>query len=343
MLLLFLSLRPRSAQRRPSQPTRCCAAEPLWEEEREQMEHLRYMAACAAQVDELKALARPPVGTLAAAAGHGGAEGAVAEGASDLWDEDVESQQHLQEMAALDASVTRLRGIASGSRAATAPLRAARSPTRHVGPAMALPPRSTASVLTRRSAVAAAAAAVAAAAAGRAAAASPDGGDGATEPPRGALDVVFEGYRRYLASPALQLERGGPYMSANPLSGDAEFSYPITGARQADGAPLLVFGFLATRGGGIFPDELPFNIFQKILRRVLPDGAIPDYPKGDYRRQFQDTWYGTNEKADLPFGLNANAEEEGLPEGAGPLQGELEASSGAAGGAASDQSESDAE
>ena len=43
----------------------------------------------------------------------------------------------------------------------------------------------------------------------------------------------------------------------------------------------------------------------------------------------------------LPFGLNANAEEEGLPEGAGPLalQGELEASSGAAGGAASDKPE----
>ena len=54
------------------------------------------------------------------------------------------------------------------------------------------------------------------------------------------------------------------------------------------------------------PDELPFNIFQKVLRAVPGlQLIVPDYADGDYRKQFQDNWYGTGTKADLPEWLRS--------------------------------------
>ena len=51
----------------------------------------------------------------------------------------------------------------------------------------------------------------------------------------------------------------------------------------------------------MLPDELPFNIFQKVLRAVpVVRAVVPDYADDDYRKQFQDNWYGTSTKADLP-------------------------------------------
>tara|TARA_B110001452_G_C15187944_1_gene412574 strand:- start:579 stop:848 length:270 start_codon:yes stop_codon:yes gene_type:complete len=69
---------------------------------------------------------------------------------------------------------------------------------------------------------------------------------------------------------------------------------------------LLLVGALVTRCGGLLPDELPFNIFQKVLRAVPGVKLlVPDYTDGDYRKQFQDTWYSTNTKADLPEWLRS--------------------------------------
>ena len=115
---------------------------------------------------------------------------------------------------------------------------------------------------------------------------------------------LSELYKKFIAAPAFKLERDGPYMKTNPVSGQEEFIYPIVNAEPSSSAPLLIFGAAATRLGGILPDELPFNIFQKILRRILPDGVVPDLADGDYRKRFQNTWYGTNKVIDLPFGLS---------------------------------------
>ena len=114
----------------------------------------------------------------------------------------------------------------------------------------------------------------------------------------------LDGYKNFIAGPGFKLERDGPYMKTNPVSGQEEFIYPIVNAEPLSSAPLLIFGAAATRLGGLLPDELPFNIFQKILRRVLPDGVIPDLADNDYRKRFQNTWYGTNKVIDLPWGLN---------------------------------------
>eukprot|EP00966_Prymnesium_polylepis_P086937 2012323-Prymnesium_polylepis.1 len=93
-------------------------------------------------------------------------------------------------------------------------------------------------------------------------------------------------------------------MITNPVTGATEFSYPIVEAKGTGSGPLLIFAAVATRCGGLLPDELPFNIGQKILRRVLPFDILPDLDDSDYRKQFQNTWYGTNEEVELPFGLS---------------------------------------
>jgi hypothetical protein len=100
-----------------------------------------------------------------------------------------------------------------------------------------------------------------------------------------------------LSKPGLEIE----YMETmDPDTG--KLRYPIKSVNLADplGGPLLIFGAAATRLGGILPDELPFNIVQKIVRGVLPYGWWFDLADDDFRKQYQDTWYGTDLKPNLP-------------------------------------------
>ena len=134
----------------------------------------------------------------------------------------------------------------------------------------------------RRSAAIAAVAAVTTAAAANAA------DDGVL----GAVQGVVESMGR----PALEIQYDGPYMDRDT----GTLRYPISGVEPADpvSTALLLLGAGATRFGGILPDEMPFNIVQKFLRGI----GIPifDLADDDFRKEFQDTWYGTNEQANLP-------------------------------------------
>ena len=99
----------------------------------------------------------------------------------------------------------------------------------------------------------------------------------------------------------IRLTYDAAIMDTDPITGLEFLRYPISGAEVVDpSGVLLIFGALATRCGGLLPDEMPFNIVQKIVRGVLPVGWWPDYADDDFRKQFQDTWYGTNEQAALP-------------------------------------------
>ncbi len=101
-----------------------------------------------------------------------------------------------------------------------------------------------------------------------------------------------------LGKPALDVKYDGPYMDRDT----GALRYPISGVEPADptSAFFLFLGAGATRCGGILPDEMPFNVVQKFIRGVLPYGWFPDLADDDYRKQFQDVWYGTNEEALLP-------------------------------------------
>ena len=111
--------------------------------------------------------------------------------------------------------------------------------------------------------------------------------------------AVIKGVVDSLGKPGLEITYDGPYMDRDT----GTFRYPVSeikaGADPLSSAALL-FGATATRCGGLLPDEMPFNIVQKIVRGVLPVGWWPDYADDDFRKQFQDTWYGTNEQAALP-------------------------------------------
>lgn len=143
------------------------------------------------------------------------------------------------------------------------------------------------SAVSRRAAVGAAATALAL---GGAHTATAD--DGA--PAFGAVKSAFDS----LSKPGIVVEYDGPYMDRDTGS----LRYPVKSVNIADpvGGPVLLLGVAATRLGGILPDEMPFNVFQKFLRGVLPYGWFPDLSDGDFRKQFQDTWYGTNDQAVLP-------------------------------------------
>ena len=107
----------------------CATDEPLWEEELEQREHLAQVAAAARRIERLKALACPTSAALAGARADGdepsaapptsaALAGAHADGdevAQDdvLWDEDVESFEMLQQMAAWDRRVAALKEAAA--------------------------------------------------------------------------------------------------------------------------------------------------------------------------------------------------------------------------------------
>ena len=81
---------------------------------------------------------------------------------------------------------------------------------------------------------------------------------------------------------------------------------PKVGDRDSRVAALLIFAFAATRGGGIFPDELPFNLVQKAVRAGLKPFGVGffELAENDERRQWQDKWYGQEEDVKLPFGMS---------------------------------------
>ena len=114
---------------------------------------------------------------------------------------------------------------------------------------------------------------------------------------------AIQGALESLGKPGIEVEYGGPYMNRDTGS----LTYPVSGVKAADplSAALLALGAGATRFGGLLPDEMPFNIVQKLLRAILPNGLLPDYADDDFRKQFQDTWYGTNEQANLPEWLQS--------------------------------------
>ena len=107
---------------------RCCTeelwegTEELWEEEREQIEHLRFLAMQAKRIDELKALALPGKQALPSSkqalpstvepSDDAALEDACCREDDTLWDEDIESMQLLKEAAAWDARVKALRSVA---------------------------------------------------------------------------------------------------------------------------------------------------------------------------------------------------------------------------------------
>jgi hypothetical protein len=105
-----------------------------------------------------------------------------------------------------------------------------------------------------------------------------------------------------LNEPGVKLTYDGPIMDY-----DGSLRYPISGAEiVSPSGVLLLFGALATRCGGLLPDEMPFNLVQKVLRAVPGlQALVPDYADDDYRKQFQDNWYGTSTKADLPDWLRS--------------------------------------
>ena len=59
----------------------------------------------------------------------------------------------------------------------------------------------------------------------------------------------LDGYKNFIAGPGFKLQRDGPYMKTNPVSGQEEFIYPIVNAEPSSSAPLLIFGAAATRLG----------------------------------------------------------------------------------------------
>jgi len=129
----------------------------------------------------------------------------------------------------------------------------------------------------------------------------------------------------------IRLTYDAAIMDTDPITGLEFLRYPISGAEVVDpSGVLLIFGALATRCGGLLPDEMPFNIVQKLLRAVPGVNAIvPDYADDDYRKQFQDNWYGTSEKAALPEWLRSRSSSNVLtrsrPSAAGEEEGSEEA------------------
>ena len=95
------------------------------------------------------------------------------------------------------------------------------------------------------------------------------------------------------------------------MTEDGDIRSAPTKAKLTESGPLLLLGAGATRLGGILPDEMPFNIVQKLLRLIPGVNAIlPDLADGDPRKQYQDTWYGTDFKASLPEAMRSRSEAE---------------------------------
>ena len=86
---------------------RLCAEQ--WDEERECQEHLQALALWSAAVNELREVLRPE-GRAALGGGLGGAA-SVSEAGLDLWDEELEAMAHLQEMAAWEKEVGKVKAV----------------------------------------------------------------------------------------------------------------------------------------------------------------------------------------------------------------------------------------
>jgi hypothetical protein len=122
----------------------------------------------------------------------------------------------------------------------------------------------------------------------------------------GAATSEASWFYKYVASPGLEIEYG-EYMDAST----GRLIYPIEGTKLTSSGPLLLLGAGATRLGGILPDEMPFNIVQKVLR-AIPGvrRVIPDLRDDDTRKQYQDTWYGTDLSASLPKVLRSRRQDD---------------------------------
>lgn len=119
-----------------------------------------------------------------------------------------------------------------------------------------------------------------------------------------AAQAASSWFETYLASPGLELQYG-EYL--DPTTG--QMVYPIEGTKLTSSGPLLLLGAGATRLGGILPDEMPFNIVQKAIRAIPGFGRLlPDLRDSDPRKQYQDTWYGTDVSASLPKGMRSRQE-----------------------------------
>ena len=106
-----------------------------------------------------------------------------------------------------------------------------------------------------------------------------------------ALDGPAQDLIQRLGSGGVTVQYDGPYMVRETGS----LRYPVSGLSFD---PLLLLIAAATRCGGILPDELPFNLFQKMVMALLPDSwLVMDLADDDFRKNYQDTWYGTNEVA----------------------------------------------
>lgn len=101
----------------------------MWDEELEQFEHVRKMAAISEEIESLKAMVGATQGIsamtamtvaklqLSANSGSSGKSNTTSSYSdandNELWDEEVESMELLREMAAWDAEVNKLKAVAS--------------------------------------------------------------------------------------------------------------------------------------------------------------------------------------------------------------------------------------
>ena len=106
-------------------------------------------------------------------------------------------------------------------------------------------------------------------------------------------DAASDFYQTFFAQPAIVFDRSLTYM--DPTTG--ALTTPISGADFSPSSIVLLLFFVATRGGGIFPDEKPFNLVQRWVRARLRPFGISwfDYAPNDERRQWQDSWYGQDD------------------------------------------------
>jgi hypothetical protein len=86
---------------------------------------------------------------------------------------------------------------------------------------------------------------------------------------------------------------GGSITYMEVMDDAGNLRYPVAGISLD---PVLLLIFAVTRCGGILPDEMPFNVVQKLVRAALPDEwNYLDLADNDFRKDYQDVWYGTND------------------------------------------------
>ena len=138
------------------------------------------------------------------------------------------------------------------------------------------------------------------------------GADGAAAAFDSFAATAGQAYKTFLAQPAIVFERSVAYM--DPDTG--AMTYPISGVDFSPSSIVLLLAFAATRGGGIFPDERPFNLVQMWVRARLKPFGIPffDLAPEDERRQWQDAWYGQEPSESTPEAKREQEAEEQVEE-----------------------------